>query len=241
MTAIKSSHTFLRFQPSVCAAWREYFIVLTVIEVFDVMKRKTRRRPATKALVFDHAGEYLTEFHAAELVQSWNEDDEQMKLIGRLPNRMPSQRRGKEEYDKLVREFYEIVDCDKQFPPREPNWGRAWHIWQELDGIVRRMVITKAERKRLHDEIDQLNGYFARAIERAIEEYPLQMESLLEQLRVTIDRVKNRELPAKDAWSAIGETGAFFQKKRIRSAIRDQGILRFKAMVQELKKFQREK
>jgi hypothetical protein len=103
------------------------------------------------------------------------------------------------------------------------------------------MVITKAERKRLHDEIDKLNGYFARAIERAVEEYPLQMESLLEQLRVTIDRVKNRELPAKDAWSAIRETNAFFQKKRIRSAIRDRGILRFKAMVQELKKFQQAK
>jgi len=213
--------------------------VLTVIEVFDFMKRKTRGRSATKGLVFDHADGYFTEFHSAELVQSWNDDVEQMKLMGRAKTRKPSRRRDKEEYDKLVREFYEIVDCDKQSPPREPNWGRAWHIWQELDGIVRRMELTKDERKRLRDEIDQLNGYFARAVEVAVEEYPLQMESLLEQLRVTIDRVKNRALPAKDAWSAIRDTNAFFQKKRIRSAIRDQGIIRFKAMVRELKALQR--
>lgn len=60
--------------------------MLTVIEVFDVMKRKTRRRTATKGLVFDHADGYLTESHAAQLVQSWNEDDEQIKPIGRVPN-----------------------------------------------------------------------------------------------------------------------------------------------------------
>src|SRR5204862_5259063 len=106
------------------------------------------------------------------LSQSRNEDVEQIKLINRAAT--------KEEYDKLVREFYENVDCNKQHPPREPNWGRAWLIWQSLDGMVRRMELMKAERKRLHDEIDYLNSYLARAVELAVEQHPLQMESLLE-------------------------------------------------------------
>jgi hypothetical protein len=153
---------------------------------------------------------------------------------------MPRQSRDKEEYDRLIREFDGIVNCGKEFPPREPNWGRAWQILQKLDGIVRRMELTKPERQRLNNELEDLNGTFARAVEIAVEEYPILMEGLLEKLQSTIDGVKNKELPARDAWSAIRETNSFFQKKRIRSAIRDQGILRFKAMVQELKKFQRE-
>jgi hypothetical protein len=153
---------------------------------------------------------------------------------------MGSERRYQEEYDRLILEFYDILDCGEEFPPREPNWGRAWQILQRLYGLVRRMARSKDERKRLNNEVDGLNGNFARAVDRAVEEYPIKMESLLERLRSIIDRVKNKERHARDAWSVMSEVNSFFQNNRIRSATRDQGILRFKAMAQELKKFQRE-
>src|SRR6267154_5507837 len=130
---------------------------------------------------------------------------------------MGSERRYQEEYDRLIREFYDILDCGEEFPPREPNWGRAWQILQQLDGIVRRMRITKAERKRLHQQIEHLNGNLGRATDIAVAEYPIQMESLLERLRSIIDRVKKKELHVSHAWSVVSEVNSFFQNNTIRS------------------------
>lgn len=154
---------------------------------------------------------------------------------------MPREPPDKEEYDRLLRKFDEILSRDEDFPPREINWGLAWMTLQKLRGLVRRMSLTRAERKRLNRNLAEWEGIFRRQSEKAIEDYPIKMESLLERLGSILERVKTKELPARHAWSVVREVNSFFQNNRIRCTARDQGILRFKIMVQELKAFQRKR
>jgi hypothetical protein len=154
---------------------------------------------------------------------------------------MPREPPDKEEYDRLIRQFDGILSRDEEFPPREINWGLAWITLKTLRGLVRRMSLTRAERKRLNSNLDGWEGSFSRQSDKAIEDYPIKMESLLERLRSILERVKTKELPARDAWSVVTEVNSFFQNNRIRCPARDRGILRLKIMVRELKAFQRKR
>ncbi len=138
-------------------------------------------------------------------------------------------------------QFDIMISIDESYSPREINWAWGWKTLCQLRGIVRRMPLTKADRKRLNAELDLLEDGFGRLLERAIEEYPIKMESLLERLGSVIERVKTEEVPARYAWLVVREVNWFFQNNQISCPARDEGILRLKAMVQELKVFQHER
>jgi hypothetical protein len=148
---------------------------------------------------------------------------------------MPRERRNKEEYFILMNQFIDITHSPDKDPPREINWDRARKTLRKLRGVIRRMRLTKAERKSWNKTLKVFENSLVSDYDEAVEEYPIKMEQLLEGLKLAIEKVGTKEIPVREAWAAVTEVNSFFQRTLVKSVERDDGIRRFNAMVQNLK------
>ena len=137
-----------------------------------------------------------------------------------------------------MNEFIDITHSPYKDPPHEINWDRAWKTLRKLRGVIRRMQLTKAERKSWSKTLKVFENSLVSDYDEAVEEYPIKMEQLLEKLKLTIENVGTKKLPVREAWAEVSEVNSFFQRTLVKSPVREDGISRFNSMVQELKAVQ---